>query len=142
VVNISSLAAEFPLPYMALYSAGKAGLSALTRSLIITERAGGVQFIDCQPGDIRTAFNANMARREALSAAEERAWRRMEANLAAAPGAERAAGDVMRALRRGRSGVVRTGSWFQTCLAPLGMRILPVAILIWAIRRYYRLPRA
>jgi NAD(P)-dependent dehydrogenase (short-subunit alcohol dehydrogenase family) len=141
VVNVSSLAAEFPLPYMVPYSACKAGLSGFTRSLMVTERGTGVVLIDFQPGDIRTAFNANMVRQSSLNPAEERAWRRMEANIARAPGPEMAARDLMRALRRGRCSIARSGGFFQARLAPLGLRLLPHSVVRWAIRHYYRIGR-
>ena len=61
ILNVSSLAAIFPLPFMAAYSAGKAGLSAFTRSLVLSEVADGVSFIDFQAGDFRTAFKIGRA---------------------------------------------------------------------------------
>lgn len=141
VVNVSSVAAELPLPYMAAYSSGKAGLSALTRSLMLTEVDSGVCFVDFQPGDLRTRFNRNMERLDPLTRCEAGVFSRMERLLEASPGPETAAGDLMRALRKGRSGVVRSGGWFQTRMAPLGARLLPTRWLLGAIRRYYGLPK-
>jgi short-subunit dehydrogenase len=57
LVNISSLAAEFPLPFMAGYNIAKAGLSALSESLIFETRGTPVVVMDFRPGDYRTAFN-------------------------------------------------------------------------------------
>jgi short-subunit dehydrogenase len=140
ILNVSSLAAIFPLPFMAAYSAGKAGLSAFTQSLILSEGDTGVVLIDFQAGDFRTAFNERMSRQETLGPKEAAAWQQIERHLQSAPGAEVAASDMIRALERGRSGMVRSGGAFQKWIAPLGVRVLPAACLLRAIRWYYKLP--
>jgi NAD(P)-dependent dehydrogenase (short-subunit alcohol dehydrogenase family) len=140
VVNISSLAALFPLPYMAIYTAGKAGLSAFTRSLMLTEPHGPLVFIDFQAGDYRTDFNDNMPQHGKMDEARQRAWAQLEAHLAAGPPPSEAAGLVLKAIRKGRSRVIRGGGLFQRVVAPLGVRLLPGRLLLAAIRRYYKLP--
>ena len=60
LVNISSLAVEFPLPFMSAYNVAKAGLSALTESLIVETRGTAINVIDFRPGDFRTDFNQAM----------------------------------------------------------------------------------
>ncbi len=139
IVNVTSLAAIFPLPYLASYTAGKAGLSGLTQSLMLTEAGTGVVVVDFQAGDYRTGFNAHMARYGAENPRLERVWRKLEANLLAAPPPERAAADLVRALERGRSAVVRSGSFFQRHIAPVGLRVLPRRWLLEAIRMHYGL---
>jgi len=139
VINISSLAAIFPLPYMATYSAGKAGLSAFTESLMLTEKGRGLVLIDFKAGDFRTAFNANTRRYGDLDASRGRAWQKLEAHLAAAPEPAQAAEDLVRALQRGRSRTVRSGGCFQAWIAPLGVRLLPRRLILWAIGKYYHL---
>ncbi|MDR0351897.1 MAG: SDR family NAD(P)-dependent oxidoreductase [Opitutaceae bacterium] len=57
LVNVSSLAAEFPLPLMAGYNIAKAGLSALSESLMFELRGTPLVVMDFRPGDYRTAFN-------------------------------------------------------------------------------------
>ena len=139
IVNVSSLAAVFPLPFMPSYSSGKAGLSGFTQSLILSERNTGVVIIDFQPADYRTSFNDNMQTHGAQTGAAGRAWQRMEDNLKAAPPPEKAAGNLVRRLARGRSGTCRSGGFFQAVVAPLGVRLLPKRLLMWAIARYYHL---
>jgi short-subunit dehydrogenase len=145
LVNVSSLAAEFPLPYMSGYNVAKAGLSALSESLMFEGRSCGIVVIDFRPGDYRTAFNRAMQTPVPASAAPPAeglasAWRALEANLQSAPLPERAAADLRRALRRPRSGIVRSGAFFQTVLAPLGARLLPVAALRAASAKYFGSP--
>ncbi len=127
IVNVTSMAVEFPIPYLAGYNIAKAGLAALSESLMLEGSRAGITVVDFRPGDYRTGFNQTMfaALPETLPPAQQRVARRLDATLAAAPRAERAARDLHRALRRGRSGVVRSGSFFQTVLAPLGARLAP-----------------
>ncbi|HRE82476.1 MAG TPA: SDR family NAD(P)-dependent oxidoreductase, partial [Opitutaceae bacterium] len=139
LVNVSSLAVEFPLPYMSGYNVVKAGLSAFSESLIFETRGTGVTVIDFRPGDYRTSFNHSMSNPGLLSKAPQLTpvWRTLEANLAASPGPERAARDLHRALMRGRSGVVRSGSFFQATLAPLLSRLAPTSLRRSVMARYF-----
>ena len=139
IVNVSSLATLFPIPHMSIYAAGKAGLSSFTQNLIMTERGGRVQVLDFQPGDFRTAFNRNQEPVHALSAGEKAVWTQIERHLMSGPPPEKAARDLLKALRSGRSGVVRSGGIFQAYIAPLGTRLLPRKTLLRLIRRYYHL---
>lgn len=139
IVNVSSLAAEFPLPYMALYTAGKSGLSGFTRSLILTERTSGVVVIDFRPGDYHTGFRRAMGDGAALTAGERVILERMERRMREGPAAAHAAKALMRAIRRGRSGTVVCGGFFQARVAQLGWRLLPRGLFLKVIRRYYGL---
>ncbi len=131
LVNVSSLAVEFPLPFMSGYNAAKAGLSAFSESLLMETRGTNLTVIDFRPGDYRTAFNQAMPSTVSAQLPADprrtRVWRILESNLAAAPAPARAAADLRRALIRGRSGTVRSGSFFQARLAPLFARMAPDA---------------
>lgn len=139
IVNVTSMAVEFPIPYLAGYNSTKAGLAALSESLMLEAPTAGITFLDFRPGDYRTGFNQAMftSPPETLPAAAQRVARRLDATLAAAPPPERAARDLRRALVRGRSGVVRSGSFFQTVLAPLGVRLMPLAVRRAVMARYF-----
>lgn len=139
VVNTSSLAAELPIPLMAAYNAAKAGLSAFTRSLILDGSSyPGTRFIDFRPGDYRTPFVDLF--REGNHRDDIQAYiRRLEEHHARAPGPERAAADLWRAVVKGREGTVRSGVFFQSVVAPLGVRLLPSSWMRATIRRYYGL---
>lgn len=127
IVNVTSLAVEFPIPGMSGYNTAKAGLSAWTTSLAYELAGSGVSAIDLRPGDIRTPFNTGVLHAPTgLSREHPRwapVWRRFEALHEAAPAPDIVARDLLRALRRGRSGVVRSGSFFQAVLAPLLARL-------------------
>ena len=108
LVNVSSLAAEFPLPFMSGYNVAKAGLSALSESLLFETRGSAVNVIDFRPGDYRTAFNQAMHR--PIRAPEApRGLAGSGGELPAAPPPARAAADLRRALLRHRAGIVRSG---------------------------------
>ncbi|MEX0325640.1 MAG: SDR family NAD(P)-dependent oxidoreductase [Puniceicoccaceae bacterium] len=139
VVNVSSLAALFPIPYMEGYSSCKAALSSYSRGLMLQLKGSGVSIVDFQPGDYRTAFNEQITRYGELSPRQESVWERLEANIAAAPSPEQAARDVLRALRKGRSCTVKSGGFFQRKVAPFGLRILPQGLVMALTRRYFNL---
>ena len=130
LVNVSSLAVEFPLPFMSGYNAAKAGLSAFSESLMVEVAGTGVIVIDFRPGDYRTGFNqADAAQPRRVSPPPARAGvacsapGRAGGQPAGGARARRAAADLRRALRRGRSGTVRSGTFFQARLAPLLARL-------------------
>jgi uncharacterized protein len=145
LVTVTSLAVEFPLPFMSGYNVAKAGLSAFCESLMVEVAGSGVIILEFRPGDHRTGFNQSM---EALSAQSpvssasaprtDRVWERLEENLRSAPPPARAARDLRRALLRGRSGVVRSGSLVQAHLAPWLTRVAPAPIRRAVIGRYFR----
>lgn len=139
VVNVASLAREFPLPYFSLYNAAKAGLSNFTRSLQ-TECAGsGVAVIDFQPGDYKTSFNAASKRPDDIDGRVAKAWDSLEKNLNAAPTPDRAARDLRRALARGKSDSVTSGDFFQSTIAPFLIRFSTWNLTERVMRAYYKL---
>jgi short-subunit dehydrogenase len=157
LVNVSSLAVDFPLPYMSGYNIAKAGLSALSASLAFEARGTRVCVIDFRPGDYRTAFNhvmkpapGNGGNRNGGNESGKNesghptrvasAWKTIDAQFNAAPLPVRAARDLRRALVRGRPGTVRSGSFFQARIAPLGARLLPARLLRAFEARYFGTP--
>jgi short-subunit dehydrogenase len=142
LVNVSSLASEFPLPFMSGYNVTKAGLSALSESLLFESMGTAVRVIDFRPGDYRTGFNQAMqteATVEKMSGRTARVWKVLEANLAGAPVPARAAADLRRALRGRRRGIVRSGSFFQARLAPFVARLIPASVARAGAARYFGL---
>jgi len=142
ITNVTSLVADFPIPFMSAYDAAKAGLVALTATLALESTGTSVRVLDFRPGDFRTAFN-DAVRREpgaaGLDAAPARVWSRLETLMRAAPEPARAARDLRAALARGRSGVVRSGSFFQARLAPFLQRFASQRLSTCVQRRYFDL---
>ena len=124
LVNVASIAGEFALPYQPAYNTVKAGLSALSESLMYEVKGSGVVVIDFRPGDYRTDFEGSVRRPaqpglDALQAGRMvRAWAGFEAMMRGGPSPADAAESLRRALRRGCSGTVRTGRFFQAVIAP------------------------
>lgn len=129
LVNISSIAGEFGMPYQAVYNAIKAGLSALSEGLMYEVKDTGVIVIDFRPGDYRTDFEGSVRRPDQpgldpLNAGRmARAWTSFESMMRSGPPAAHAAAALRRALLRGRSGTVRSGRIFQAVVAPLLARL-------------------
>ncbi len=119
LVNISSLAAEFPLPFQSAYNIAKAGLTALNESLLLETAGTGVVILDFRPGDYRTDFEGAVLRPVASDSPRlARAWAAFTTMMKSGPAPAHAATALRRALLRNRSGTVRTGRFFQAVLAP------------------------
>ena len=54
IVNITSLAVQFPIPFNAGYSAAKAALSSCSECLRLELTGTGIRVVDVQPGDVST----------------------------------------------------------------------------------------
>jgi len=130
LVNVSSLAAEFPLPFQAGYNVVKSGLSALTESLIVETAGTDVMVIDLRPGDYRTNFESSVIRPNACAdaASTQAAWGGFAAMMGSGPPPEHAARCLRRALFRRRSGTLRCGRFFQVVLAPFLVRFASLGL--------------
>jgi NAD(P)-dependent dehydrogenase (short-subunit alcohol dehydrogenase family) len=144
IVNVSSLAGVFPFPMMSAYSAAKAGLSAFSRTLLLEAAGTGVRIIDFQPGDYATGFNDAMRdlsdKSDTPAPSSTRSLRvraAAERHLTGGPPPEHAARNLIRAIRRGRTGTVVTGGIFEAFLGPLAARFAPQSIISWFLRRFY-----
>ncbi len=139
IVNVSSLAAQYPLPWFGVYSAAKAGLSQFSRALALELAGSNVVVIDFQPGDYRTKFNEAASKPPSMDDDEAALWAVIEKNLQNGPPPEKAAQDLRRALARRRNAVVHSGTFFQARLATLFRRVVPWSVCEWALGKYYRL---
>jgi short-subunit dehydrogenase len=138
LVNISSLAAEFPLPFQSAYNIAKAGITALNESLMFETAGTNVVILDVRPGDYRTDFETSVLRPSGENTPRmTRAWEAFATMMRTGPAPAHAADSLRRALLRGRSGTVRTGRFFQAVLAPFITRFgsLPLRRKIQA--KYY-----
>lgn len=147
LVNISSLAGEFALPYQSAYNIAKSGLSALNESLMYEVRGSGVIVIDFRPGDFRTDFEGAVQRPPQAgpgtgARADEtmaRAWASFVRMMQSGPPPALAARDLRRALARARSGTVRSGRFFQAVLGPFLARFGSLALRRRVQERYFGL---
>lgn len=129
LVNISSLAAEFPLPFQSAYNMAKAGLSALNESLMLELAGSGVIVIDVRPGDYRTDFEGSVRRPPGeTSPRMSRSWAAFERLMQSGPPPAHAAQALRRALLKGKSGTVRCGRFFQAVIAPFISRFGSLAL--------------
>lgn len=148
LVNISSIAGEFGMPYQAIYNVTKAGLSALNESLMYELAGTGVIMIDFRPGDYRTDFEGSVRRPEQAAglahdtinlARMSRAWASFVALMRSGPAPAHAAESLRRTLLRGRSGTVRTGRFFQAHLGPFLARFGSLAFRRKVQAKYFGL---
>ncbi len=145
IVNVTSLAARFPIPFNAGYNAGKAALASATECVRLELSGTGIRVVDVQPGDIAT----DIQRRTRLLASPECAAyepnlsqsRRVEDDKALhAPRPERVASLIVRLLASPAPPPVTTvGTFFEARLAPVLARLVPRRMLEWGVRRMYGL---
>lgn len=140
IVNISSLALEFPLPFQSAYNMAKAGLSALGETLMLECAGTGIVILDVRPGDYRTDLDALMRRpQKDLTPPMRRVWTEFENLMRSGPPPAHAAAALRRALLRNRSGTVRMGRFFQAVVAPFITRLGPLALKRRIQARYFGL---
>ncbi len=145
VINVSSLAGEFPLPFMSPYSMCKAALSTLSAGLNLELAHSGIDIVDVRPGDFATRFH-DSTRRIGAQLADvyapnlTRAWKAIGQNMRRAKNPQRVA-DLLLGIVDGniRRPVVDVGDIFQAGIAPLLARFAPRAWVLWGVRRYYGL---
>jgi NAD(P)-dependent dehydrogenase (short-subunit alcohol dehydrogenase family) len=140
IVLVGSLAGRAPIPFQAHYSASKAAIEALALALANELRRTRVRTSLVEPGDIRTPFNDRVdfssADGSSYGDAIEACRRVVETSLDAAPGPERVADAIHRALtaRRPR---FRYAVGREAPSVALGRRLLPDRIALWLIGRHF-----
>jgi NAD(P)-dependent dehydrogenase (short-subunit alcohol dehydrogenase family) len=144
VINITSLGARFPIPFLGPYSAAKSALSALTDLWQLELPRHDVAFVDLQPGDFRTAFNSTLHpetwNHDSLYGDRfAKTWDVIDKNLQTAPDPADVATAVDRWIDRPRHGRATAGGFVQAILGPLAARLLPRSAMLAILRAYYRL---
>ena len=140
IVNVTSLATLFPLPYMPLYNAGKSGLSSFSQSLML-EYPEYPKLIDFRLGDVRTSFNQSAPKQQVSKQPEfmKLAWVKIERQLEESPMPQVAATQLIDVLEKKKAGVFYGGGWFQSFFAPLIARVLPFSLLKIVLKMRYGL---
>lgn len=140
IINVSSMAARLPVPYMSAYNAAKAALASFTMTLQLELSGSAVRVVDVQPADIRTSFNEALVQKRPNDPALVPVWKIVDANLQAAPPPERVARTIVRLIeQKNPPPRITVGGAFQAGVGPLIFRLLPQRVRVWGLRRYYRL---
>jgi NAD(P)-dependent dehydrogenase (short-subunit alcohol dehydrogenase family) len=148
IVNVSSLAGEFPLPFMAPYSMFKAGFSAMSEGLGFELLHSGLRVVDVRPGDFATNFHESTRRIGSELASEYqpnliRAWHAIDRNMKRAKSSRAVADLLVRIVEgRARGPVQAVGDIFQAGIARLLARSVRRSWVQWGLRKYYDLRRA
>ncbi|MDQ8184564.1 SDR family NAD(P)-dependent oxidoreductase [Pelagicoccus sp. SDUM812002] len=138
LVNVSSLAVEYPIPYMSGYNVAKAGLAAFCESLRLECDSSAVRILELRLGDVNTSFNERM-QGKAKGGRQERVWAAMCRHVANGPSSDHVAEQLVKYLRNDRSGVVRVGSFFQAFLSSVFGKFVSQGIKRAANLSYYSL---
>jgi NAD(P)-dependent dehydrogenase (short-subunit alcohol dehydrogenase family) len=145
IVNVTSLAAQFPIPFMAPYSATKSALAALTAALRVELFHTSIRVVEIRPGDINTPFHERTRRSKSGAGGDtdqrlKTVWEIQLRNMAAAPPPDLVARAMLRAITRPNPPpVLVVGGFFQARVAPLAARLVPLRLQEYALRQYYRL---
>jgi short-subunit dehydrogenase len=143
IVNVTSLAAHFVIPFQIQYSASKFALRALTEGLRQELHPYNIRVFAVEPGDIRTRFNdaTQFAPTDPSSPYQkwsQQAWNTIDHNLQIAPPPQVVAKVILKALLKGRKRIQRyTAGDFISRQFPLISRFLPDYIREWGIRLFY-----
>ena len=142
IINVTSLAARLPVPYMAAYNAAKAAMASFTMSLQLELAHSRVAIVDLQPGDISTSFNDSVRKADAdVSGADERvrrAWNVVDRNMTQAPKPDLVAQRIVALINDPAPPPrVTVGDAFQAAVAPFIYRLLPQRVRLWGLKRYY-----
>ena len=104
VINIGSVAAFFPLPFQAMYSAAKAALYSMTCALRMELKVFGIHVCQIEPGDVKTNFTqqrviTQKAKNTSYPVMFRRAYYEMVRSEMAGYAPERCAKTVLKAVR-------------------------------------------
>ncbi|MFL6514551.1 MAG: SDR family NAD(P)-dependent oxidoreductase [Chthoniobacterales bacterium] len=142
IINVTSLAALLPVPFMAAYNAAKSAMASFTMCLQIELGHGNVRIIDVQPGDIRTNFNDAVKRGSdpVNQQRVDKTWGTVDKNMKAAPDPEVVARTILKLIdQKNPPRQVVVGDVFQAKIAPFIFRFLPQRTRIWGLKMYYGL---
>jgi NAD(P)-dependent dehydrogenase (short-subunit alcohol dehydrogenase family) len=143
IINVTSLAARLPVPFMTAYNAAKAAMASFTMSMQLETAGSGVRIVDLQPADIRTEFNNAIAKGPndtQYARKVAKTWELVEKNMNDAPGPEVVARAVLQLIHHANPPPrVTVGGFFQAQIATIIYRLLPQRLRIWGLKKYYRL---
>jgi len=140
ILNLSSLATLYPLPFMPMYNAGKSALSSFTQSMML-EYSHYPRFIDFRMGDVQTEFNKSASQQSHFSRSKSsiNAWRQIEKQLNNSILPKLAALQIFKSLKRQKHGTYHGGTFFHSVILVFMLRFLSSQLLIRVLRFWYRL---
>ena len=136
ILNLSSLATLYLIPYMPLYNAGKSALSSFTESMMLEYR-NFPKVIDFRMGDVRTGFNNATSRQETLNQSMSSAWEQIEKQLEDSISVRTAVEQIIDRIRKEKSGIYYGGTFFHKLVLPLVFRILSNRLRLAFVRYWY-----
>ena len=143
IINVTSLASRFPVPFMAAYNSAKAALAAFTMSIQLELGNSRVHIVDLQPADISTEFNQSViktAKTDRYDTKIAKTWETADRNMRKAPGPDLVAQHVLKLINTMRPPPrITVGDVFQSKIGPLIFRFLPQRVRIWGLKRYYKI---
>lgn len=140
IINVTSMAARLPVPYMSAYNAAKAAMASFTMTLQLELRGSSVRVVDVQPADICTSFNDAVVQAATTDPALAQVWKQIDANLQAAPPPALVARRLSLLIaQKNPPARVTVGGIFQAGVAPFVFKLLPQGVRLWGLKRYYRL---
>ena len=138
IINVSSLAARLPVPFMAGYNAAKAAMASFTMTLQLELADTRIRLVDLQPADIATGFNDSIGSGATDDARVNRTWTAVERNLREAPKPELVGHQILELIASNDPAPrVTVGGAFQAKVAPLIDTLLPQRLRLWGLRNYY-----
>lgn len=137
ILNLSSLATLYPLPFMPLYNAGKSALSSFTESMML-EYPKFPRFIDYRMGDVRTDFNRSASKTTNFQDSTKNAWAQIEKQLNASITPKVAVGQIYNRIKKDKSGTFYGGTSFHCLILPFIYRYLSSSLKLFLIRWWYR----
>jgi short-subunit dehydrogenase len=141
IINVTSLASRFPVPFMAAYNSAKAALAAFTMSIQLELGNSRVHIVDLQPADISTEFNQSViktTKTDGYDTKIAKTWEIADRNMKKAPGPDLVAENVLKLINTMRPPPrITVGDVFQSKIGPLIFRFLPQRVRIWGLKWYY-----
>src|SRR5690554_1269662 len=143
IINLTSLAGKFVIPFQVHYSASKYALEALTEGLRQELRPFGIKVTAVAPGDIKTRFNDvtdwEMKEDSPYRQWAERCWRTIEENMEKAPAPRVIAEKIARLAEKKNPGPSYPAGDFLSVQLPLVNRFVPRRLREKLTRCFYRL---
>lgn len=138
IVNITSLATLYPVPYMPLYNSCKSALSSFTRSLQI-EYESKLAFIDVVLGDVKTDFNNKINKNNPNDFGKKASatWIQVEKQLNESPIPKIIANRLLSKIKKSRGGVLYEGGLTHRIIYPFISRFLTQSFKNKILQRRY-----